>query len=643
MANSSSIGVAVNGNAKNAHNFPPPKSDKPRPHVCGTCQRSFARLEHLKRHERSHTKEKPFECPECQRCFARRDLLLRHQQKLHMTATPARSRNRRESVASSTAGTPSKVRKNSIANSQTPTTMRPRANTISHVDRNMYTAAASSPASTRTHAASGHNRHPSLVGFPMQNDFNFGGMSTVMGQRGMNHGLPKLDIHAFNNVEYGGGLRTAPVNSGYNADFDYEGLLFGGNTINPNALHYSDSPQSMAMDSTSPYRRTFQDMSTSQSFDKNFDWLNGFEHQMSFNNTNNDHNIDGSSPSAISTASQSGISEVMLDGSNNTAVTSAAVWQQAMMAPPLAPNPFAIDLGNPSFDMTNGGPMSPPNLKHSNAQEQYFSSPPSMNPMSPAMMNGINVSSPPQSMNPMSSAMMSGVTAQQFRPPMALGPETPVPMSGSIYSNPPLSTITESTRQALLAALVQGEAAGGRKYSFSGPNTSPPPSISGRSNSVSDMSRSLPSTYNLQRYIGAYLRYFHPHLPFLHIPTLSFEVPAYTNDGRGARSIGGRGCLILSMAAIGALYELDHAPSRELFESAKKMLQLYLEERRKADIQKADYRMAGSEQNTVHTPVWLVQAMLLNVRLSFHVLGTYHLSHTESRRDSNGCRLRRMT
>ncbi|KAH8599870.1 hypothetical protein B0O99DRAFT_466636, partial [Bisporella sp. PMI_857] len=58
-------------------------TDKPRPHVCGTCQRSFARLEHLKRHERSHTKEKPFECPECARCFARRDLLLRHQQKLH--------------------------------------------------------------------------------------------------------------------------------------------------------------------------------------------------------------------------------------------------------------------------------------------------------------------------------------------------------------------------------------------------------------------------------------------------------------------------------------------------------------------------------------------------------------------------------
>src|SRR5271154_4629472 len=108
--------------------FPPPKTDKPRPHVCGTCGRSFARLEHLKRHERSHTKEKPFECPECARCFARRDLLLRHQQKLHLTSTPSsRPRTgRRESAAGVSTG---RVRKNSAANSNTVST-RPRANTL---------------------------------------------------------------------------------------------------------------------------------------------------------------------------------------------------------------------------------------------------------------------------------------------------------------------------------------------------------------------------------------------------------------------------------------------------------------------------------------------------------------------------------
>lgn len=64
------------------------RTDKPRPHVCGVCTRGFARLEHLKRHERSHTNEKPFQCAGCGRCFARRDLVLRHQQKLHLHLVP---------------------------------------------------------------------------------------------------------------------------------------------------------------------------------------------------------------------------------------------------------------------------------------------------------------------------------------------------------------------------------------------------------------------------------------------------------------------------------------------------------------------------------------------------------------------------
>ncbi|EXK77057.1 hypothetical protein FOQG_18218 [Fusarium oxysporum f. sp. raphani 54005] len=95
--NSESI---ITANTNPPVNFPPPKTDKTRLHVCGTCQHSFARLEHLQRHERCHTKEKPFECPECARCFARRDLLLRHQQKLHQTSTTSsRPGNRRDSAS----------------------------------------------------------------------------------------------------------------------------------------------------------------------------------------------------------------------------------------------------------------------------------------------------------------------------------------------------------------------------------------------------------------------------------------------------------------------------------------------------------------------------------------------------------------
>ncbi|EMC95498.1 hypothetical protein BAUCODRAFT_35479 [Baudoinia panamericana UAMH 10762] len=38
---------------------------------CSTCQRSFARLDHLARHVRTHTSEKPFECPTCAKAFSR--------------------------------------------------------------------------------------------------------------------------------------------------------------------------------------------------------------------------------------------------------------------------------------------------------------------------------------------------------------------------------------------------------------------------------------------------------------------------------------------------------------------------------------------------------------------------------------------
>lgn len=604
-----------------AANFPPPKTDKPRPHVCATCQRSFARLEHLKRHERSHTKEKPFACPECTRCFARRDLLLRHQQKLHQTTTPSsRPRNRRESAAGANP-VQSRARKNSIAGPNAAATaaanaasMRPRANTISHVDVSMLAAANASVA----RAIPGHNRHPSLAGLTTlhHNMDLFGGMSVAMGQRGINtHGLPKLETNQLNQMDFGGGLRTAPPMP-FSNDFDFEGLLFGtqGSTINPNALHYNDSPQSMALDPTSPFPHGLHDLSASQHFDDTIDWLSGFEHQMSFHA--NENAVDGSSPSAISTTSQSGISDVMLDGSNHPPpVGTSSMWQPTAMGPPQMPNPFALDLNGSVFpDLMNGSPISPQPASQK-LNDTYFSTPPSsLTSLSPTLVNGITTS---QNLN----QALSFSTA----------PETPTSLNGvgsggggnqQAATSP---TITEATRNAIVNALNQRPSFG-RKYSHShslqAPGSPLSPQFQTSPVNVPDNAKNLPSTQDLQRYVGAYLRYFHPHLPFLHIPTLSFDVPTSSSPVNGRTGgVAGSGCLILSMAAIGALYELDHhAQSRELFEMAKKMVQQYLEERRKADVRKADcLRTPGSDvtpqpqENATHTPVWLVQAMLLNV------------------------------
>ena len=97
--------------------------------------------------------------------------------------------------------------------------------------------------------------------------------------------------------------------------------------------------------------------------------------------------------------------------------------------------------------------------------------------------------------------------------------------------------------------------------------------------------------------------------------------------------IGGGGCLILAMAAIGALYEYDHQASKELFDSAKKMIQLYLEERRKVDMSAAvNGQYFNTESSSHNTPLWLVQAMLLNV-----IYGHYCGDKTAADIASNHC------
>ncbi|KAI9718362.1 MAG: hypothetical protein M1812_004083 [Candelaria pacifica] len=646
MASSAGSGSAANaiavvgngarqGNGKSTNtaqsagaNCPPPKTDKPRPHVCGTCSRSFARLEHLKRHERSHTKEKPFECPECTRCFARRDLLLRHQQKLHMTATAsARPRNGRRESTSSTAGSgPGRVRKNSVANSAVGSSgvgsMRPRANTISHVDNTTLglIAAANSSITRNGHMGSGHAHHPSLGHLPGPGGYEFRGMSTAMGNHGNPHGLPKLDTHG-HNMNMSGGLRTAPAFGGFGSDHDVDSLLFGGpnSTINPAQLHFSDSPQSLAFGiPTSPYNNAFPGMTANQAVmdeDDSFDWMGGFDNQMSFGAPNNEHAIDGSSPSAISTASQSGISEVMLDGSNNPVQTPATTWQNAIMPPPqVATNPFTMDAASTTFPemISPPGTVSPKSLHaHNGGNDLYFSAPPSLTTLS-------------------STSMMPGIPNQLIHPPMTYNPETlmnsSAVMDGSphltLAASPLIQAITDNTRQALLSTLSQSSTFGHKQRKYSQPTVSSPLSP-GFLPRLSGFHASLPSTTDLQRYIRAYVQYFHPHLPFLHIPTLNLESLIYTDNSRlvnGQASYnqtsqtGGGGCLVLSMAAIGALYEFDHTASGELFEGSKKMIQLYLEDRRKSDRATTTNGPNLAASDTVqNTPLWLVQAMLLNV------------------------------
>ncbi|KAI0997193.1 hypothetical protein K3495_g10993 [Podosphaera aphanis] len=360
-------------------NIPPPKTDKPRPHVCQTCMRGFARLEHLKRHERSHTKEKPFECQACERRFARRDLLLRHQQKLHQSLMPVtKGRNRRESTTNPPpANGPGRGRKNSLANGRGAAgAMRPRANTISHVDTSLAHPAENeaTPVAARQGIPHTHIRHASLAELPMHHHefHHYAGLSANISHRGINHVLPKIETNNYIGVDYRMGLRTAPLMSNYSPDFEYEGFMYRPtSTINPNALHYKDSPNSLIFDPAAAFHTSVAPDLHTHRGDEKFDWTNSFKNGLSFH--------EKSSPSAIRTLSPRKVSDVMLDGSNNPATSSASMWPPTVLAPRMMnSNPFSHELGSSGYHhnmVSQGQPRSPYHTR-SQDHEPLFLTPP---------------------------------------------------------------------------------------------------------------------------------------------------------------------------------------------------------------------------------------------------------------------------
>ena len=451
--------------------------------------------------------------------------------------------------------------------------------------------------------------HPGMSALPGVEGYRFHGMSTAGGHRSNPHVLPKLQTKS-HQVDMGAGLRTAPVHGGF-GDMSMENMLFGpGSTINPAQLHFSNSPQGFGYeDIASPFHQNFPGFHPGQGSmdsDTNFPWLNSFEQQMSFNN---EHAIDGSSPSAGDSGSPEAMSEMMLDGSSNP--PTSAAWQNPMMSQAPLGQGYPLDVsGRPFPDLYPAGPLSPKSVNMSLGNSDFFTTPPPM----PSL--------PPHS-------IFTGNSF--FHPGMPLKPETPSNSAASISSSNRQSSvtsistdsITDATRQALLSSLSESYAYGIAHLKTNQPQVSSPlsPGFAGRSPSATAIP--FPTTYDLQRYVAAYIQYFHPHIPFLHVASLSFDSPAFTSNLRASNGhpalgqstvTGGGGALILSMAAIGALYSYDFAASKDLFEKAKTMIQLYLQERRKADVSAAaNESQQSAETAAQNTPLWLVQAMLLNV------------------------------
>lgn len=597
---------SVQSSAQSEDKYPPPKTEKPRPHLCTTCQRSFARLEHLKRHERSHTKEKPFECPECARCFARRDLLLRHQQKLHQTALPtSRQRGtRRESTSSVTASGTVRVRKSSAANTAIggtggsgPGSMRPRANTISHVDNATLGMFAATNAPTRHHEATGLT----LDILPGLEKYNLKGMSTASGHHGNHHALPKLETQGLK-FDSSSNLRTAPPNVGPGGGEVDVQSLWQLSTVNPAELAWSNSPTSMTYDTpSSPYQHSVLSIPPAEvglDDNGNFGWLNGFDNSLSFGN-GNEQAIDGSSPSINSTGGHSCLSEVMLDGGSSS-IHSSSMWQNSILSPTPASD-YSMDWASSGIPFYQTGQVSPKCL-HLNGQDRYFSTPPPMDFHASMSMYGLNYPCvhPPMVIQETPSNSADSISSSSNR-------------QSSISSIPPHS-VADLHRQAILSSLARTN-----YFPQSQNDLLQVQIIPCLPTEIPSLNLLLPSTYDLQRYINAYIQHFHPHLPFLHVPTLSFDSSAYTDELRAPDDsicsvqsgvAGGGGALILAIAAIGAVYEYELPVSRDLNDMAGRMIQLFLEANQKVN---TSINASQDTPSSPSTPLWLVQAMLLNV------------------------------
>ena len=583
----------------NPPTFPPPKTDKPRPHVCLTCTRSFARLEHLKRHERSHTKEKPFECQSCTRCFARRDLLLRHQQKLHSTtAPPARPRNgRRES----TAGV-AKARKNSMASTTASQTMRPRANTLSHVDTS--TVGMMSSGAFGRQFAPQHNHHNSFSTMSQTGFANSRGIS-LSGNIGM--GLSRLEtgsgIAGFSN-----GLRTAPPYGGFPSDLEFDMMAYDGvsNTINPHELH-TPSLQGLGIDESTDYLHSgFGHYSAAPAIideDIDYRWMaNGGDQHMTFMGA---ENAIESSPSAMDTNSPAHF----IDGRSINHATPVTQSVESMWQAPVAlqqhhvHSPVGMDM-HAFFNEMGTVPehISPKTLlQNIGGVDMYFSTTPETSGMDPASI-----------------AAMSNNYSTPFQHDSVPSTTSTGSMDSSLRHSSVATScgelVTEQLRAATIASISKFTGFGQRRQSA--PVISSPLSPNGNTKMKGFNSSTFPSTADLQRYTSAYFRFCHPHLPFLHLPTLNFESPEYSspmwNTGTYSNYGIGGSCLLLAITAMGALYENEPIVSKELFEYGKRTISSYLEGRRRTGSNRTIFAQhQGLDADD--TPLWLVQAMLLNV------------------------------
>lgn len=550
-------------------------SGKPRLFVCTTCTRAFARHEHLKRHERSHTKEKPFNCGVCQRKFSRRDLLLRHAQKLHAGCDDAIKRLRRRSS-----------RSKSITNEEDSPESPPfssRKNSESVLSNGLKKV-----------KLDNETGEPRLVG----ETYNF--------YLSSNNDLANAN-RSINSVDFKGRRTSFSAASGAN---------YAGVTRQPN---YSDSvefstPQLLPVE----IQQNQQHLNNNWISDINnipgLDFLGNFS--LNNNNSNGDNNAShhegnknhnmpeqmaqtdssnllGSNPTSLRRNSKPtedrrdifGYS--FYDDDYQLSNQEAEGYHNLKFSYPKLPSSYLNDnnsLGSSEGDNSNTGNSSI-NLNNLNEYE---------------LLSELEV---PNHEEKILSVGYSFYESNDFASssvgPNVLGYNKNLKRTSSFmdidekeelefpqnhdeslyYSN--LELFTSGLNSKISKVL--------KEYPFVG---LPPPD--------------LPTLQKLNEFVFNFQEKFAYHYPFIHKNYLNEKAMfEYTRNNENPKDYTSFVCLPLLIAAIGALYSKDKKSAADLYEISRRCIHVYLDSRKKSD---------DAEKSTTHnSPLWLVQSLVLSV------------------------------
>lgn len=585
-------------------------SGRPRLFACEVCKRAFARSEHLKRHERSHTKEKPFVCGVCQRRFSRRDLLLRHAQKLHAGCDDAIKRMRKRSK---------------------------RAKKNDGEDEGDSAGVASSQGDSKRKKPNSEQQLPS-TGNLLAGDFNFF-FATNNDIHGTQYGtqyssMMNFDVvprvrHSSFSAASGNNYANASVGQQNAVEFATPQLapvdLMLNNQVNASSANDSNNQsqnfaQNSCMDTNSHLMN---------SLGLNNQWLDPLPSLQNLPSLQFINNFSLNDSSTGTGALSSAISSTT--NTNKKASTSAANPQETLKASKSASSAKSVSLSssNPqkkkpsdsndvfgySFyddDYVLGSQMedfhsiklSYPKLPSTYLQETASSPSTVHNAQSShntntndyILLSDLEVPNQAEKIlsvgysfyenNDSTAGNSNGLGWRNPSPSVSDSPpvketQTQPLVSRSLPSMSLTDLFTNSTIDRINKVM--------KRYPFAG---LPQPQ--------------LPTVEYLNHYVDNFRELFLSHYPFIHRNLLNEEsMYKHTLNPETPKDYAPTICLPLLIATIGALYTNQKQHAADLYEYSRRCIHVYLDSRKKND---------EAEKNTTHnSPLWLVQSLVLSV------------------------------